>query len=537
MDKLTLSDIAKLLNQHTDISQDNANQFVATLFEVVQNGLERDQMVKIKGLGTFKIIGVDARESVNVNTGERVVIESHGKITFTPDSTMKEIVNKPFSQFETVVLNDGVSFDDLVTSSGDIKENISNDFESVEKDDVFEKVADESNMSQLADDDDNEPSDVSLQSTEIEPNNQLEPQLEPQSETEKPSESEIKPVVSCNQSIEDVFPRSSAESNSKGNIVLEDKPADCKSFVEKNANQVMGNIDSEKETILLSSLHSSDSEVNPLLQKDEVNILTSQDTYNHHSDNVNPIAVEDEASTQMEVPPVQADSHDNYESSDTIATQLDEQNCVANEKLSVPDEIKSDSDDTGQNTEGQPTTTRKNVRKWLLYILLSIVFVVLAYFGGYKYGESCALHNVKRVAPTQRIKAIPKPVIKKKATSVKPDTLTSPVNTIAKNDSKKDVNFKNVPITTEEGTWKKYDKMDVRLRTGAYGIVGTAKVIRVKSGETVNSVSLRALGPDMECYIEVYNGLSSKTVLMDGQKLKIPKLELKRHLKKEEKYN
>ena len=96
MEKLTLLDIAKLLTQYSGIPQDIANPFVTTLFEVVQSGLERDQIVKIKGLGTFKIIGVEARESVNVNTGERVVIESHGKITFAPDSTMKEIVNKPF---------------------------------------------------------------------------------------------------------------------------------------------------------------------------------------------------------------------------------------------------------------------------------------------------------------------------------------------------------------------------------------------------------------------------------------------------------
>lgn len=85
--------------------------FISSVVSVIKAGLEKDRLVKIKGLGTFKVIDVDARESVNVNSGERLLIEGHSKLTFTPDTTMKELVNKPFSQFETVVLNDGVTFD------------------------------------------------------------------------------------------------------------------------------------------------------------------------------------------------------------------------------------------------------------------------------------------------------------------------------------------------------------------------------------------------------------------------------------------
>ena len=110
---MTIQDIAKVLVEKNKLPQAEAEAFVAAIFDVVEAGIERDKLVKIKGLGTFKVVTVDARESVNVNTGERVIIDSHDKITFTPDAMMKELVNKPFSSFETVVLNEGVEFEDM----------------------------------------------------------------------------------------------------------------------------------------------------------------------------------------------------------------------------------------------------------------------------------------------------------------------------------------------------------------------------------------------------------------------------------------
>ena len=113
MGKLTIQEIAKILVEKNKLTVKEANQFVAVVFEVIQEGLDTEGQVKVKGLGTFKKIQVEARESVSVRTGERVMIDSHAKITFTPDALMKELVNKPFSQFETVILNDGVEFEDL----------------------------------------------------------------------------------------------------------------------------------------------------------------------------------------------------------------------------------------------------------------------------------------------------------------------------------------------------------------------------------------------------------------------------------------
>ena len=113
MGKLTIQDIAKILVEKSGLHQREANQFATEMFAIILQRLQEGDQVKVKGLGTFKIISVEARESVSVRTGERVVIEGHDKVSFIPDNMMKELVNKPFSQFETVVLNDGVEFSDI----------------------------------------------------------------------------------------------------------------------------------------------------------------------------------------------------------------------------------------------------------------------------------------------------------------------------------------------------------------------------------------------------------------------------------------
>ena len=113
MGKISVNELAAKLIDRKGLSKKQSAAFVNDMFYLIQKGLEKDKSVKIKGFGTFKIITVDDRESINVNTGERVLIGGHSKITFTPDSVIKELVNKPFSQFETVVLRDGVDFEDM----------------------------------------------------------------------------------------------------------------------------------------------------------------------------------------------------------------------------------------------------------------------------------------------------------------------------------------------------------------------------------------------------------------------------------------
>ncbi|MDY4752743.1 MAG: HU family DNA-binding protein, partial [Prevotella sp.] len=124
----TLKDIAKILVQKHELKQRDADLFVSAFVETILEGLRNDRQVKIKGFGTFKVTAVRDRESVNINTGERVVISGHDKISFTPDAVMRDIVNKPFAQFETVVLADDVNFDDMP-----LGENLNSDMDEIDK--------------------------------------------------------------------------------------------------------------------------------------------------------------------------------------------------------------------------------------------------------------------------------------------------------------------------------------------------------------------------------------------------------------------
>lgn len=113
MSKSSLSVLAKAVASKRGLTQAEAERFIATMFEVAGDGIQEDKLLKMKWLGTFKITSVKDRESVDVNTGERILIEGRDKISFTPDNILKEIVNKPFAQFETVVVNDGIDFFDI----------------------------------------------------------------------------------------------------------------------------------------------------------------------------------------------------------------------------------------------------------------------------------------------------------------------------------------------------------------------------------------------------------------------------------------
>lgn len=174
MGKLTIQDIAKVLVEKSGLTQKEANKFATEMFSIIQQRLEEDELVKIKGFGTFKIINVEARESVSVRTGERVMIDSHAKVTFTPDTVMKELVNKPFSQFETVVLNDGVEFDDVAEDNEEDVAPVEDVISPVEELPVVE-------MAQV----DEEPQVVETPQIEEEPQVEEKPQIEEEPQVEE----------------------------------------------------------------------------------------------------------------------------------------------------------------------------------------------------------------------------------------------------------------------------------------------------------------------------------------------------------------
>ena len=125
-EKITLQDLINLFSEKQGMNKKDAEVFVRTMFELIEEALATEKYVKIKGFGTFKLTEVDSRESVNVNTGERIEIQGHTKISFTPDATMKDLINKPFSHFETVILNEGVELEDtpIETSEEIVQEEI-----------------------------------------------------------------------------------------------------------------------------------------------------------------------------------------------------------------------------------------------------------------------------------------------------------------------------------------------------------------------------------------------------------------------------
>lgn len=212
-DKFTQQDLADLLAQRHEMEQADAEAFVKTLFALIEESIETDKYVKIKGLGTFKLIDVDARESIDVNTGERIEIQGHSRISFTPDSWMRETVNKPFEHFETVLLNEGTRFDDM-----DEVSSLDEDVDASEEE-IGEGVSlpDANSNSEMEEAEEEKANQEKLVPEEADGNKVVpdSPQKEPDSETtepvsekaEKPEDETAEPVQKVTESIhEDLEP-------------------------------------------------------------------------------------------------------------------------------------------------------------------------------------------------------------------------------------------------------------------------------------------------------------------------------------------
>lgn len=379
MGKIFMAELADMLAQKTGISKREAQQFLTDFVETIQDGVNNDKLVKIKGLGTFKVIDVDARESVNVNTGERVTIDSHQKLTFTPDAAMKELVNKPFSQFETVVLNDGVEFDD-------------------------------------------EPEVEDPAIAEETPEPVVEPTPEPEPEPVVVPEPEPEPTIVAEPEPEPV-------------VVPEPEPV------------VVPEPEPEPEP-----MPEPEPEADPALVEEEV------------------------------------------------AEEAEE----------------------------------KSASYWWLWLLIAIIACVISFAGGYLYGRHMEMQELfAEDAPADTAAVQAAPVVEVKDTA-KVDTMQVKPEAEEQAEVKEPEVKQPVPEVKQpepEPEWKKYEAMDVRVRTGAYGIVGTDRMEKVRPGDTMKRIARRTLGEGMECYIEVYNNMTTSD-LKEGQEVKIPKLKLKKFLRK-----
>ena len=425
MGKLSIDELAAVLVEKNGLQKQTAQNFVTAIFDVIKDGVEKDRLVKVKGLGTFKVIGVDARESVNVNTGERVLIDSHSKISFTADAMMKELVNKPFSGFETVVLNEGVEFDDMPASS-----------------DVEAMLMGEDDISDISEE------------TVTEPVQQEEKVSQPVEKVVRPEDSQEHPLME---------------------------------FVDDEDGQV--DVQEHQDSTVLEQ---------------------------------EPDIAEDFPANSVEVP-VAEDVLANTEETPTVAENVTS---------------------TGPLPEGQNKESMiKKSNSWLIVLLSMLAGIGIGYMiRDFKEPSLPVVHEtqnedsnnqdlvdtVKTLSTTAS--AIDSSIIEIESSS-KDHQMTVDAETEKEVSMQKiveEVN-KNKPIA--EPDYMKYEAMDARLRHGAYYIVGTASVEKARPGDDLERISRRYLGKDMQCYVEVYNGFTSSTVLKEGQNVKIPKLITKKAMK------
>lgn len=527
MSKISLSDLAQRLAEKSGISLQDAELFIRKMFDVANEGLQSDKLVKMKWLGTFKVMAVKDRESVDVNTGERIIIEGRDKISFTPDNILKEIVNKPFAQFETVVVNDGVDFDE-----------IDRKFENAEEDgSVF---------------------DSTLECVPDSDNSSLESFVEQDSpvtsgvidfldeENDAPVSDEMI-VIGERLSQENVA--EPEEKKPEGSEPAATEPAVFKPAVSEPE-------ESESAT---SELETKESEVPA---QNEVESVVS--------DEENESTLTEKTSIEEKVPSDEENSITEIPIAEKVPS--DGENSITE----IPIEEETPSSD-------EETDKRHVVLPRYLVIAASVVF--LAMIGGFgwfafNYGKMAAqrdhlalqLDNYQQIAaekkapaksaPTQeeilRKKAIEDSVRMAQASEVVKKAENAGQNMDAMVDkqsidvksaeAKKNLEAKKLADAKKQQETKKlaeakkkeearkqaekhaaqasskYDQ-DARVRTGAYRIIGVSEVVTAREGQTVKSLSQKYLGPGMECYVEALNGTSQ---LKPGQKVKIPKLELKK---------
>ena len=550
MSKISLSDLAQRLAEKSGISLQDAELFIRKMFDVANEGLQSDKLVKMKWLGTFKVMAVKDRESVDVNTGERIIIEGRDKISFTPDNILKEIVNKPFAQFETVVVNDGVDFDE-----------IDRKFENAEEDGPV--------------------SDSTLECVPDSENSSVESFVEQDSsatsgvidfldeENAAPVSDEMI-VIGERLSQENVA--EPEEKKPEGSEPAATEPAVFKPAVSEP-------VESESAT---SELETKESEVPA---QNEVESVVSD---------------EEKESTLTEETPI-AEKVPSGEDNSITETPIVEKVPSDKENFTeTPIEEEASSDEETPSSD-EETDKRHVVLPRSLVVAASVVFLAMIVgFGwfAFNYGKMAAqrdhlalqLDNYQQIAtekkaPTKSA-STQEEILRKKAIedSVRMAQASEAVKKVenaeqnmnatvdkqsidakspeakknleakkladAKNlaDAKRQVDAKKLAETKKQQEAKKlaeakkkeearklaekhaaqasskYDQ-DARVRTGAYRIIGVSEVVTAREGQTVKSLSQKYLGPGMECYVEALNGTSQ---LKPGQKVKIPKLELKK---------
>ena len=494
-----IKDLAKIVADRYDMHQQDAEKFMDDMFSLIRSALINDEQVKIKGLGTFKVQTVKERASVNVNTGEKVMINSHDRISFTPDATMRDSVNKPFAHFVTVPLNEGVVFDDM---------------------DDMSKVADST-----------EPKGRNLKSDGYDI-------LEHSAETTVTANTDtgVNTDTGINTGQEDIVETLSSELQPAASLkraVQEDIVETVATLVD-NASIVAAH---EAETAIPKADQHERKAVMQMVQDDENRVDNSE---------------QDEIGNDM---PEQSAGKLNVMAIDTAEDSIsgEENKEPAIVSLSEPEEYKTNDNQTEENTTAMsdeknlnPSVAEDNDHSFLISLLLGLAVFVVGVIVG-RATADITMQDVKAylgLKPEVKVhviyKRLPAPSPEKKdSTAGKKDVPTAENKKVApaavgKTDKKtiKVADTEKKPVEKKAADKpmanENYNK-DPRVRTGAYIITGVQQTVTAAEGETVASISKRYLGPGMECYVEALNG---KTISA-GQKVKIPALKLKKKVSRQ----
>ena len=498
----TVKDIAKVLASRHKLKGAEAERFLQQMVEVINAGLLSDRVVKIKGFGTFKLQAVKDRASVNVNTGERVVIEGHDKVTFTPDSVMKEIINKPFAQFETVVIDDDspllkegfAAMEDEEVGYDDV--NPSDDEERYSATDEQPVVLDE--QPTVADEQptvaDEQPTVADEQPTVADEQPVAAVEHEEQSvvEDKQPVVSEEQPVVSDEQpAVSDEQPAAPEEEQP---AAPDEQPAPTE---EQPATPIAPLLDKSIGA--------------PVLKTENLTVL---------AENVTVVKEKAEEKKQEETTP-------------PVTEQKQELSEMGNAK---PEDIEQNNikTETENETEDNTTTEEMEDKNFKYRGLLTNIAIAVIFFAlGYWVGNSNILSDIK-VTPVKVHNdsvTVNHPKAEKDSAAAATETPAPAKQTETKAPaSASEKTMTATPSETvqpqkqEEKPLTQYNS-DARVKTGAYYIIGTETEVTAKEGQTLRSISKSYLGPGMECYVEAYNGIKE---VKPGQKVKIPKLKMKK---------
>ena len=484
-----IKDLAKIVADRYDMHQQDAEKFMDDMFSLIRSALINDEQVKIKGLGTFKVQTVKERASVNVNTGEKVMINSHDRISFTPDATMRDSVNKPFAHFVTVPLNEGVVFDDM---------------------DDMSKVADST-----------EPKGRNLKSDGYDI---LEHSATANTETGiNIGQEDIVETLSSERQPAASLKRAGQEDN----VETVATPAD-------NASNVAAH---EAETTIPKADQHERKAVMQMVQDDE-NIVDNSEQDEIGND------IPEQSAGKLNVMAIDT-------AEDSISGEENKEPTIVS--LSEPEEYKTNDNQTEENTTAMsdeknlnPSVAEDNDHSFLISLLLGLAVFVVGVIVG-RATADITMQDVKAylgLKPEVKVhviyKRLPAPSPEKKdSTAGKKDVPTAENKKVApaavgKTDKKtiKVADTEKKPVEKKAADKpmvnENYNK-DPRVRTGAYIITGVQQTVTAAEGETVASISKRYLGPGMECYVEALNG---KTISA-GQKVKIPALKLKKKVSRQ----